>query len=147
MAIIVQTGVSPISMKCANEAIYEGKVYKDDGSGRMTVIDAKADVALAVAVESSINPTTGGALVMTAGVEKPFVPINSQQIVGVCSMVTETWSFGAKVYLSDTVDGAVTSSTSSSVCIGTYWGKDGLVTAASLEIIAVKLDRASGATS
>lgn len=147
MAIIKQNGVSPESMMCAAEAIYEGKVYKEDGSGRMTVITGQTDTALAVAIESSINIATGGALTMTVGVGMPFMPLNSNVVVGVCSKITETWSYGALVYLSDDVDGAVSTSTGSSAkCIGTYVGKDGLVTAVSLELINVRLDRTPGAT-
>ena len=84
---------------------------------------------------------------MTAGVGMPFMPLNSNVVVGVCSKITETWSYGALVYLSDDIDGAVSTSTGSSAkCIGTYVGKDGLVTAASLELINVRLDRTPGAT-
>lgn len=144
MGVIIDTGVTGVSMECAAEAIYEGKVYKLT-SGNLTVITAKADEAHAVALDSTINQSTGGAKTLDAGDGASFAPIGTGMIVGVCSMITETWAKGAKVYLSDSVDGAVTSSSSSSTCIGSFYGKPGLVTAASLEIIPVKLDRAPGA--
>lgn len=144
MAIIVQNGVSPESKNCAAEAIYEGKLYKYDTSGNLTVITAKGDAAAAVAVASSYE-TDGTAKTMTAGEGHPFVMINSNVIVQCYSGITETYSVGAAVYLHDSVDGAVTTSNSSSVCIGTYEGMDGLVTTAAGDLVAVRLDRSPSA--
>jgi predicted RecA/RadA family phage recombinase len=146
MGVIIDTGVNGISMECAAEAIYEGKCYMYS-SGNLTVCTADHDECVAVALDSTINQSTGGALTLTAGDGASFALIGSGMIVGVCSGITETWAKGAKVYLHDTVDGAVTSSSSSSVCIGTFMGKPGLVTAASLEIIPVMLNKAPGALS
>ena len=144
MGEVTYTGNVPISMPCAAEAIAEGKVYKDNGSRQMTIITAKGDVAQGVAAYSSL--TDGSAKTLTAGDSMPFYLVGSGAIVEVASGNTETWSFGALVYLHDSVDGVVTTSTSSSTCIGTYWGTDGLVTSAAGELIIVKLDRAPGAT-
>lgn len=145
MAVIMDNGVLPASKDCAAEVIYEGKVYKYDSSGRMTVTTGKADIAQAVAICSSYK-ANGDAKTMTAGEGHPFAMLGSNMLVHCYSVAGMTWSDGDVVYLDDSVDGAVTSSTSSSVAIGTYEGKSELTTTANGDLIAVRLNRAPGAT-
>jgi len=145
MAVILDNGVLPASKDCAAEVIYEGKVYTYDAAGRMTVITGKTDVARGVAICSSYK-ANGDAKTMTAGEGHPFAMIGSNMLVHCYSVNTATYSVGAAVYLDDSVDGAVTTATSSSVAIGTYEGMDGLVTTAAGDLVAVRLDRAPGAT-
>lgn len=145
MAVIMDNGVLPASKDCAAEVIYEGKVYKYDSSGRMTVITGKADVGQAVAICSSYK-ANGDAKTMTAGEGHPFAMLGSNMLVHCYSVASMTWSDGDIVYLDDSVDGAVTSSTSSSVAIGTYEGMSELTTTANGDLIAVRLNRAPGAT-
>ena len=145
MAVILDNGVLPASKDCAAEAIYEGKVYKYNSSGNMTVATAVTDVAAGVAICSSYE-VDGDAKTMTAGEGHPFAMVGSNMLVHCYSGISETYSVGAAVYLHDTVDGAVTTTSDTSVCIGTYEGYDGLVTTAAGDLIAVRLDRAPGAT-
>ena len=145
MAVILDNGVLPASKDCAAEAIYEGKVYKYDSSGRMTVITAKADLGQAVAICSSYK-ANGDAKIMAAGEGHPFAMLGSNMLVHCYSAISATYAVGAAVYL-DAVDGAVsTASTTGTICIGTYEGMDDLVTTAAGDLVAVRLDRAPGAT-
>lgn len=145
MAVIMDNGVLPASKDCAAEVIYEGKVYKYNSSGNMTVITAKDDVAQGVALCSSYK-ANGDAKTMTAGEGHPFAMMGSNMLVHCYSGIGETWTVGDIVYLHDTVDGAVTSSSSSSVAIGTYEGMSELTTTAAGDLVAVRLNRAPGAT-
>ena len=145
MAVIMDNGVLPASKDCAAEAIYEGKVYKYDSSGRMTVITGKADLAQGVAICSSYK-ANGDAKTMAAGEGHPFAMLGSNMLVHCYSANSETYEVGAAVYLA-AVDGAVsTATTTGTVCIGTYEGIDDLVTTAVGDLVAVRLDRAPGAT-
>jgi hypothetical protein len=140
----MDNGVLPASKDCAAEAIYEGKVYKYNSSGRMTVITGKTDLAQAVAICSSYK-ANGDAKTMAEGEGHPFAMLGSNMLVHCYSGISETYTDGGIVYLHDTVDGAVTTSSSSSVAIGTYEGMNGLVTTAEGDLVAVRLNRAPGA--
>ena len=145
MAVILDNGVLPASKDCAAEAIYEGKVYKYDSSGRMTVATDVSATAYAVAICSSYK-ANGDAKTMAAGEGHPFAMLGSNMLVHCYSAISETYTVGAAVYL-DAVDGAVsTASTTGTICIGTYEGMDDLVTTAVGDLVAVRLDRAPGAT-
>ena len=145
MAVIMDNGVLPASKDCAAEVIYEGKVYKYNSSGRMTVITGKADLAQGVAICSSYK-ANGDAKTMAAGEGHPFAMLGSNMLVHCYSANSATYAVGAAVYL-DAVDGAVsTATTTGTVCIGTYEGMDHLVTTAVGDLVAVRLDRAPGAT-
>ena len=145
MAVILDNGVLPASKDCAAEVIYEGKVYKYNSSGRMTVITGKTDLAQAVAICSSYK-ANGDAKTMAAGEGHPFAMLGSNMLVHCYSANSVTYEVGAAVYL-DAVDGAVsTATTTGTVCIGTYEGMDHLVTTAVGDLVAVRLDRAPGAT-
>ena len=71
MAVIMDNGVLPASKDCADEAIYEGKVYKYNSSGRMTVATNVSATAYAVAICSSYK-ANGDAKTMAAGEGHPF---------------------------------------------------------------------------
>lgn len=145
MAVIMDNGVLPASKDCAAEAIYEGKVYTYDSSGRMTVATNVNATAYAVAICSSYK-ANGDAKTMAAGEGHPFAMLGSNMLVHCYSANSVTYEVGAAVYL-DAVDGAVsTTSSSGTVCIGTYEGMDHLVTTAVGDLVAVRLDRAPGAT-
>ena len=145
MAVIMDNGVLPASKDCAAEAIYEGKVYKYDNDGRMTVATNVSATAYAVAICSSYK-ANGDAKTMTAGEGHPFAMLGSNMLVHCYSAISATYAVGAAVYL-DAVDGAVsTASTTGTVCIGTYEGMSELVTTAAGDLVAVRLDRAPGAT-
>ena len=145
MAVIMDNGVLPASKDCAAEAIYEGKVYTYDSSGRMTVATDVSATAYAVAICSSYK-ANGDAKTMAVGEGHPFAMLGSNMLVHCYSANSATYAVGAAVYL-DAVDGAVsTATTTGTVCIGTYEGMDGLVTTAEGDLVAVRLDRAPGAT-
>jgi len=144
MAVIMDNGVLPASKDCAAEVIYEGKVYTYDSSGRMTVATDVSATAYAVAICSSYK-ANGDAKTMTAGEGHPFAMLGSNMLVHCYSANSATYADGGIVYLHDTVDGAVTTSSSSSVAIGTYEGMNGLVTTAEGDLVAVRLNRAPGA--
>ena len=145
MAVILDNGVLPASKDCAAEVIYEGKVYTYNSSGRMTVATNVSATAYAVAICSSYK-ANGDAKTMTAGEGHPFAMLGSNMLVHCYSAISATYAVGAAVYL-DAVDGAVsTASTTGTVCIGTYEGIDDLVTTAVGDLVAVRLDRAPGAT-
>lgn len=145
MAVIMDNGVLPASKDCAAEAIYEGKVYTYDSSGRMTVATNVSATAYAVAICSSYK-ANGDAKTMAAGEGHPFAMLGSNMLVHCYSANSATYEVGAAVYL-DAVDGAVsTATTTGTVCIGTYEGMDHLVTTAVGDLVAVRLDRAPGAT-
>lgn len=145
MAVIMDNGVLPASKDCAAEAIYEGKVYTYDAYGRMTVATSVSATAYAVAICSSYK-ANGDAKTMAAGEGHPFAMLGSNMLVHCYSANSVTYEVGAAVYL-DAVHGAVnTTSSSGTVCIGTYEGMDHLVTTAVGDLVAVRLDRAPGAT-
>lgn len=145
MAVIMDNGVLPASKDCAAEVIYEGKVYKYDSSGRMTVATDVSATAYAVAICSSYK-VNGDAKTMAAGEGHPFAMLGSNMLVHCYSANTQTYTDGDSVYL-DTVDGAVsTASTTGTICIGTYEGMSELKTTAVGDLVAVRLDRAPGAT-
>ena len=145
MAVILDNGVLPASKDCAAEAIYEGKVYTYNSSGRMTVATDVTATAYAVAICSSYK-ANGDAKTMAAGEGHPFAMLGSNMLVHCYSAISATYAVGAAVYL-DAVDGAVsTATTTGTVCIGTYEGMDDLVTTAVGDLVAVRLDRAPGAT-
>lgn len=145
MAVIMDNGVLPASKDCAAEVIYEGKVYKYDNDGRMTVATDVSATAYAVAICSSYK-ANGDAKTMAAGEGHPFAMLGSNMLVHCYSAISATYAVGAAVYL-DAVDGAVsTASTTGTICIGTYEGMDDLVTTAVGDLVAVRLDRAPGAT-
>ena len=145
MAVILDNGVLPASKDCAAEVIYEGKVYTYNSSGRMTVATNVSATAYAVAICSSYK-ANGDAKTMTAGEGHPFAMLGSNMLVHCYSAISATYAVGAAVYL-DAVDGAVSTATGSgTVCIGTYEGMDDLVTTAVGDLVAVRLDRAPGAT-
>ena len=145
MAVILDNGVLPASKDCAAEVIYEGKVYTYNSSGRMTVATNVSATAYAVAICSSYK-ANGDAKTMTAGEGHPFAMLGSNMLVHCYSANSVTYAVGAAVYL-DAVDGAVsTATTTGTVCIGTYEGIDDLVTTAEGDLVAVRLDRAPGAT-
>ncbi len=145
MAVILDNGVLPASKDCAAEVIYEGKVYTYDSSGRMTVATNVSATAYAVAICSSYK-ANGDAKTMAAGEGHPFAMLGSNMLVHCYSANSVTYAVGAAVYL-DAVDGAVsTATTTGTVCIGTYEGIDDLVTTAVGDLVAVRLDRAPGAT-
>ena len=145
MAVIMDNGVLPASKDCAAEVIYEGKVYTYNSSGRMTVATNVSATAYAVAICSSYK-ANGDAKTMTAGEGHPFAMLGSNMLVHCYSANSVTYAVGAAVYL-DAVDGAVsTATTTGTVCIGTYEGIDDLVTTAVGDLVAVRLDRAPGAT-
>ena len=127
MAVIMDNGVLPASKDCAAEVIYE------------------ADLAQGVAICSSYK-ANGDAKTMAAGEGHPFAMLGSNMLVHCYSANSETYEVGAAVYLA-AVDGAVsTATTTGTVCIGTYEGMDHLVTTAAGDLVAVRLDRAPGAT-
>jgi len=145
MAVIMDNGVLPASKDCAAEVIYEGKVYTYDAYGRMTVATNVSATAYAVAICSSYK-ANGDAKTMAAGEGHPFAMLGSNMLVHCYSANSVTYAVGAAVYL-DAVDGAVsTATTAGTVCIGTYEGIDDLVTTAVGDLVAVRLDRAPGAT-
>ena len=145
MAVILDNGVLPASKDCAAEAIYEGKVYTYNNAGRMTVATDVSATAYAVAICSSYK-ANGDAKTMAAGEGHPFAMLGSNMLVHCYSAISATYAVGAAVYL-DAVDGAVsTATTTGTVCIGTYEGIDDLVTTAVGDLVAVRLDRAPGAT-
>lgn len=143
MGIIVDVGVRGVSLPCAAEAIVEGYVYKDDGSGRMTAHASVTDVPVAIALESSLDVQLGTAKTLTAGDEMPFAMMGSGMVVGVASENAITYQTHAAVY------GAQTASTNgycdssngnSAVKIGHYMGKDAYATTTAGELIPVRLD-------
>ena len=145
MAVIMDNGMLPASKDCNAEIIYEGKVYTYDSDGRMTVATDVSATAYGVAICSSYK-ANGDAKTMAAGEGHPFAMIGSNMLVHCYSAISATYSVGAAVYL-DAVNGAVsTASGGSAVVIGTYEGMDGLVTTAVGDLVAVRLDRAPGAT-
>lgn len=145
MAVIMDNGMLPASKDCNAEIIYEGKVYTYDSDGRMTVATDVSATAYGVAICSSYK-ANGDAKTMAAGEGHPFAMIGSNMLVHCYSAISATYSVGAAVYL-DAVNGAVsTASGGSAVVIGTYEGMDGLVTTAAGDLVAVRLDRAPGAT-
>lgn len=141
MAVILDNGVLPASKDCAAEVIYEGKVYKYNGDGRMTVATT-GSTAYAVAICSSFE-VDGDAKTMAAGEGHPFAMMGSNMLVHCYSVSGTTYSGGNKVYLSTATDGAVNST--GTVIIGTYEGKNGLVTTTLGDLVAVRLDRAPAA--
>ena len=145
MAVIMDNGMLPASKDCNAEIIYEGKVYTYDSDGRMTVATDVSATAYGVAICSSYK-ANGDAKTMADGGGHPFAMIGSNMLVHCYSAISATYSVGAAVYL-DAVNGAVsTASGGSAVVIGTYEGMDGLVTTAAGYLVAVRLDRAPGAT-
>ena len=145
MAVILDNGVLPASKDCAAEAIYEGKVYTYNSSGRMTVATNVSATVYAVAICSSYK-ANGDAKTMAAGEGHPFAMLGSNMLVHCYSANSQTYTDGDPVYL-DTVDGAVsTASTTGTICIGTYEGMSELKTTAAGDLVAVRLDRAPGAT-
>ena len=145
MAVIMDNGMLPASKDCNAEIIYEGKVYTYDSDGRMTVATDVSATAYGVAICSSYK-ANGDAKTMTDGEGHPFAMIGSNMLVHCYSAISATYSVGAAVYL-DAVNGAVsTASGGNAVVIGTYEGMDGLVTTAAGDLVAVRLDRAPGAT-
>lgn len=142
MGMVRYTGTVPVSLPCAAEAVYEGMVYKDDGSGRMTKITAAADKPVAIALESSLDSKTGSARTLTAGEGMPFALIGSGAIVTIRSEDSTTYqSFGAVYTCTDGgTDGYCCATSSSAVKIGHYLLPDALTTAAAGEQIPVILD-------
>ena len=135
-----------VNLPVAAEAIYEGYVYLWDGSNHLTVITGKADAAFAVAAKSSRDPQLNTAKTMTAGDSWSFFVLGSGELVNVASIASQTWKNGAKVYLDDSIDGMVTTTNSTSTCIGHYKGKESLVTSATDgDLIQVILDQPSTA--
>jgi len=136
MAIIKQTSYG-VSLPCAAEAIVEGYVYKDNGSGQMTKTTATNDIAFAVALSSSLDPQTGELVAKSAGDNHGFALLGSGLIVNVKTVGSQTYQFGAMVYL-DT-DGMVTATAAGSRPIGHYVGPGGAQPAAG-DMIPVYLD-------
>jgi hypothetical protein len=125
MADVRFTGVKMMSLPCAAEIIYEGKLYKDDGSGRMTVCNGVTDTVLVVAAYSSIDVQLGSAVAKVVGDNHPFFLIGSGAIVLVPCDGSITMQFGDKVYVGQTNNGyANTSTTSTPKAVGHYVGKD-----------------------
>ncbi len=143
MAGILDNGVLPASKDCAAEVINEGKVYKYNTAGNMTVTTATNDAASGVAICSSYK-ANGDAKTMAAGEGHPFAMIGSNMLVHCYSVSGTTYQVGAAVYLDNGVSGAVDNT--GTTVIGTYEGMDGLVTTAAGDLVAVRLDRAPGAT-
>jgi len=141
MSIMRDMGKKPTSLPCAAEAIVEGYVYKASGTtNQMTKITAKGDTAFAVALSSTLDPQLATAKTMTAGDNWEFALIGSKMTVMVASKTTITYQFGDMVYLSDDVDGMVTSAHATSRPIGHYVGPDATTTATSGQLIEVYLD-------
>lgn len=138
MSIVANT-LYGVSLPCAAEAIVEGYVYKDDGNGRMTKITAANDIAFAVALSSSLDPQTGELVAKSAGDNHGFALLGSGLIVNVKTVGSQTYQFGAMVYLDDTTDGMVTATAAGSRPIGHYVGPDGAQPAAG-DMIPVYLD-------
>lgn len=148
MGMVRYTGVVPVSLPCAAEAVYEGMVYKDNGSGQMTKITTVTDTPVAVALESSIDSKTGSARTLTAGEGMPFALLGSGAIVTVRSEDSTTYQSFAAVYTCQSAgtDGYCDSdSSNSAVKIGHYLLPDALTTAAAGEQIPVILDVAPSA--
>ena len=93
MAVIMDNGVLPASKDCAAEAIYEGKVYTYDNSGRMTVATDVSATAYAVAICSSYK-ANGDAKTMAAGEGHPFAMLGSNMLVHCYSGISETYTDG-----------------------------------------------------
>lgn len=143
MGIIVDTGVRAVSLPCAAEAIVEGYLYKDDGSGRMTVATTVNDSVVAVALDSSLDPQDASAKTLTAGDEMPFAMLGSGMIVGVASATSTTYQTHAAVYNAQTATAngyCEADSSNSATKIGHYMGKDAYATATAGEKVSVRLD-------
>lgn len=138
MADIRMTGVKMTDMKCAAEVIYEGKVYKDDGSGRMTVQTAITDTAMAVAAYGSFDIQTGAVKTMTAGDKHAFYLVGSGAIVGAMSEAV-TWEFGDVVYLAATDGYVVNTDGGTAKYIGHYIGRDNTTVIAG-DLVQIVLD-------
>jgi hypothetical protein len=139
------TGVKMTDLACAAVAIYEGYVYKDDGSGQMTPCTAITDTAIAVAAYSSIDPQLGTAKTMTAGDSHAFYLLGSGAIVNVVSVGSITWQFGDVAYLSTTTGYVTNSQGSSAKKIGHYIGKDAVAATAG-DFVQIVLDVPIGTT-
>jgi len=144
MADVRFTGVKMTDLACAAVAVYEGYVYKDNGSGQMTVQTAITDTAIAVAAYSSIDPQLGTAKTMTAGDSHAFYLLGSGAIVNV---VTEavTWEFGDVAYLAATDGYVVNTDGGSAKKVGHYIGKDSVADSAG-DYVQIVLDVPIGTT-
>ena len=139
MSEIKRIGEGGTPMPMAAEVMYNGYVMKDSGtSGRLTIITAKGDAALAVVARSSLDPYDGTAETLTAGDEWPVFPLGCGKIVEVASITSAVYTNSAKVYLDNSVDGQVSASATTSTPIGRYIGA-GVTTSAGGELIPVWL--------
>ncbi len=146
MSTVTQTGVQGVSLPCAAEAIYKGKLYKDNGSGQMTVCTAKGDTVVAIALESTVDAQTGDAKTLAAGDQADFALLGSGMIVQVYSEASTTYQTFGAVYCADTTDGACNITAATSRPIGFYMGKDATATSSSAgDLIPVYLGTAIGA--
>ena len=125
------------------ETYYKGYVYKVT-TNAMTIITGKADTAVAVCDQSTVD-SEQTARAARASEKLGFFMLGSGDIVEVASITGETYAVGAEVYLDDSVDGQVTATSATSKPIGHYVG-DGATTASAGEIIEVQLDVTTGAT-
>ena len=143
MGIIVDVGISGQSQPCAAEAVVEGYIYKDDGSGRMTKCASVTDVFTGGALGSSLTADDGTAKTLTAGDEMPFALAGSGMVVGVAASNGKTFQKFAAVYTAQTSDTdgyCDSSSANSAVKIGHYMGKDNYTVGTAGELIPVMLD-------
>jgi len=144
MADIRNTGVKMADMKCAAEVIYEGYLYMDDGSGRMTICAAITDITIGIAAYNSLDCQTGAAKTMTAGDKHAFYLVGSGAIVGVMSEAV-TWQFGDVAYLGTTNGSVQNVDATTNMYIGHYIGKDA-ATATAGDLVQIVLDVPIGST-
>lgn len=123
-----------------SQTVQAGLIFKI-ASDRLTVIDAKANTAYAVALET-FQDSAGTARTTVAGDRLPVALIGSGEIVQIKSVTAKTYAKGAAVYLDDSADGQCTVTDDTSTKIGHYVGP-GKLTASAGELIKVMLDVAN----
>jgi hypothetical protein len=145
MSDVRYTGTKMVNLPCAAEAIYEGYLYADDGSGRMTLATTNTNPVIAIAAYSSFDCQTGAAVAKTAGDMHAFYLIGSGAIINVANEATHTWQFGDIVCAGETAVHLAMHDGSGHTHIGHYIGIDN-TSFTTGELIVVVLDTPIGTT-
>ena len=120
MSKIYPSSKAPIGAPVDAAAYYEGEILKkSDTAGRLAKVADKDDVVVAVVDQDSLT-AKGDAKTVAAGYKLGCWRLGSGEIVWVKSVITQTYTPGAKIYADDTVDGQVTATANTSRPIGTY---------------------------
>jgi hypothetical protein len=100
----------------------DGMVVKEgSAASRVTLIAAKGDTAIGVISGDQIDPKTDVHEAAVAGDKRNYYPLGCKEIVHVYAEAASlTFAPGVAIYLSDSVDGAVTPTAATSRPIGHY---------------------------